>query len=318
MGRLGILSNIFLAYPPPQPQPSPPPPAPYQPQQPVGGPPPPPPPPPPAGAKKGKPWLLPFVFALIAVIFLVLALVGPWNSATREVEAAGQSMEYQYDAGLQSTTYKADEKVMFEPGDDPLTDEPTDEFTTNHNDKPEDGGMNEDIDKNGSPNTLAAWNTTFYLAILAFIMAILMLVFVLIAGTKRSAKLGKLAMIFAIIALILGLIAPIYAVVGIPAGAEADYDERYEDWDDSYGEKPELHNSWWDSWDEEDDIGTKEEWNVGAGWGWYIGLIGGIMALLGLIFIMKMNKKLKAESPAAPPPPPPAPMTPPPQQPPQW
>ncbi|MCK5561481.1 MAG: hypothetical protein KAJ51_12840 [Thermoplasmata archaeon] len=318
MTKLGILSNIILAYPPPQPQSSPPPPTPFQPQQPAGGPPPPP-PPPPAGAKKGKPWLLPFVFAIIAVIFLILALIGPWQSGTSKTEIGGEEMTLEGDMGLQSRTARADEKVLIEPGSDPANPKFVDEYTANYNDKPEDGGMNDDVDEGGRPNELGAWNVCFYLTILAFIMAILMLVFTLVAGTKRSAKMGKLAMIFAILALIFGLLTPIYAVVGVPAGRQADFDESIEDWDPAYGEEPELeHNSWWESYDEDDEFG-KTEVNVGAGWGWYLALIGGIMALLGMIFIMKMNKKLKEESPAAPlPPPPPAPAPPPPQQPPQW
>ena len=169
----------------------------------------------------------------------------------------------------------------------------TDELTVNYNDKPEDGGLNDDVDKGGGPGELAGWNTCYYLTILAFIMAILMLVFTLVTGMKSSAKVGKLAMIFAILTLIFGLLAPIYAATGIPAGVEADYNERYEDWDEAtQGEKPDLHNKWWDSWDMEDEY-SKTEITVGGGWGFYLCIIGGILALLGLIFIMKMNKKLK-------------------------
>ncbi len=267
--------------------------------------------PPPAGERKGKPWLLPFVFAIIAVVCLILGLVGPWAAADGKGEIAGEDYTFAYDYGLQSYHATANEKIIPEPGSDPFNPTFTDELTVNYNDKPEDGGLNGDIDDGGGPNELGAWNTCFYLTILAFIMAILMLVFTLVAGTKRSVKMGKLAMIFAILALIFGLLAPIYAATGIPAGVEADYNERYKDWDEAtQGEKPDLHSKWWDSWEEEDEY-SKTEITVGADWGFYLCIIGSILALLGGIFIMKMNKKLKEESPAAPSPPAPAP--PPPQ-----
>jgi hypothetical protein len=315
MVKVGIIQSILAGYyPQQQPQPQPTYPPPQQQPPPQAAPPPAAAPPPPK--KAAKPWLLPFVFALIAVVFLLLAIIGPWQSATIEYKSDYGDYSATGDAYLQSRTTTADEDVLLEPGEEEFTDQ----VTINYNDKPEDGGMNEDIDEGGSPAELAAWNTCFYLAILAFIMAILMMVFVLMAGTKSNAKMGKLAMIFAILALIFGLLTPIYAVVGIPGARQADFDESIKDWDDSFGEEPELeHNSWWDSYDE-----GGAEVNLGAGWGWYLGLIGGIMALLGLIFIMKMNKGLKADQPApAAPPPAPAPapapapqyQQPPPQQP---
>jgi hypothetical protein len=272
MTKYGILSSIFLANPPP------------------------------TGERTGKPWLLPFVFAIIAVVFLILALVGPWASMRGETEVAGESTKFAYDYGLQSYSATADDKILPEPGSDPLdpyNQTYTDELTINYNDKPEDGGLNDDVDKGGSPGELGAWNTCFYLTILAFIMAILMLVFTLVAGTKRSAKIGKFALIFAMLTLLFGVFAPVYAATGIPAGHETDYNERYKDWDEAtMGEKRDLHNSWWDSWDEES-IYSKTKYTVGGAWGFYLCIIGGILGLLGAIFIMKMNKKFTADSPAA-------------------
>jgi hypothetical protein len=288
MVKIGILSSILAGYPPPQYQQPPPP-------QPAPPPPQPAPAPLPAPKKGGKPWILPFVFAIIAVVFILLSLIGPWQTLRVEGEVADEDIWMQADYGLQSITMTASEDLLYEPDDENYED-PTDQVTYYHNDKYEDGGMNDDVEDGGSPAELAAWNTCFYLTILAFIMAILMLVFVLIAGTKGNPKLGKLAMIFALLALIFGLLTPIYAAAGIPAAREADWDELDTDEDIE-------HNSWWESWDEE---GT--DFTLGAGWGWYLCLIGGIMALLGLIFIMKMNKSLKADQPApAAPPPAPAP-----------
>jgi hypothetical protein len=271
--------------------------------------------PPPAGERSGKPWLLPFVFTIIAVVFLILALVGPWGTMRANGEMAGEDFKLAYDYGLQSYSATSDAKMIPEPGSDPYNPTLTDELTVSYNDKPEDGGLNGDVDKGGGPGELDAWNICFYLAIVAVIIGILMLVFTLVAGTKRSAQMGKFAMIFAILAAVSGFLAPVYAATGIPAGVEDDYNEEYKDWDEAtMGEKPDLHNKWWDSWDQEDAY-SKTEITVGAGWGFYLSLIGGILALLGGIFILKMNKKFKEASPAAPPPP--APVPPPPKQPPQ-
>jgi hypothetical protein len=146
MTKYGILNSIFLANPQPDEE------------------------------KKGKPWLLPFVFAIIAVVFFILALVGPWAAMTAEGELAGEDFTMAYDYGLQSYSATASEKMIPEPGSDPYNPRLTDELTVNYNDKPKDlfqyGGLNADVDKGGSPGELAGWNTCFYLTILAFIMAI--------------------------------------------------------------------------------------------------------------------------------------------------
>ena len=70
MTKYGILSSIFLANPPQ------------------------------VGETKGKPWLLPFVFAIIAVVFFILGLVGPWGAMSGEGEIAGEEYTFAYDYGF--------------------------------------------------------------------------------------------------------------------------------------------------------------------------------------------------------------------------
>ena len=178
MVKIGIIQSIFAGYYPqqqPQPQPTYPPPQ-QQPPPPAAPPPAAAPPPPPK--RGGKPWLLPFVIAIIAVVFLLLALIGPWQTASISSEYGDEDSSINYDLGLQSRTVTASDKILSDPGADDDADA-VDEYTVNYNDKPEDGGMNDDVDEGGSPAELGTWNTCFYLAILAFVMAILMLVFIL-------------------------------------------------------------------------------------------------------------------------------------------
>ncbi len=251
--------------------------------------------PPPSRPVGGKPWLLPMVFAIIALVFIGLSLAGPWNTTRVEGKALdGDDGWVEYDYKLQSVQGHSSEKT-FNDGKDKDSD------VYSYNEKPDEDnpmGMEGDIDKGGSPATLLAWNVSFYLTVIALITAILFLVFIIIGGIKRNQGFYKGAMVFGIITIILGFLAPIYAATGIPAGVEADFDESMKDWDESImGDKPKLeHNSWWDSWsDGEGD--AKYDYSRGAGWGWYLSLIGGIMALLAVIFVIIMNKKHRAGMP---------------------
>jgi amino acid transporter len=239
-----------------------------------------------------KKWILAFVFALIAVILLGVALMMPWYNVTGKTSGGGSDYEVTYDYKLQEATRITEDE------------EETISYTNE---------TFEDL------KVVPVFNNTFYMTILALVMAILLLVFAILGGLKGG-KLPVLGVIFGVLAFIFALIAPMYMMIGIPAAITEEWEEAKKEaeennWDAP--DKPIQAESFFGS--EESEEGTngdsvKTELSWGGSTGWFLAIVAFVFALLAFVNMLNVMRESKAGPTGAPPPPgyPPQPGAPPP------
>jgi uncharacterized membrane protein YedE/YeeE len=210
------------------------------------------------GVAELKKWILAFLFALIAVILLGAALMMPWYYITHKPSyEAGVSAytESTYEYELQEVTMKTQSYTVTKP------------YT---NTEFEDSKM------------VPVFNNTFYLTILALIMAILLMVFSILGGIKGG-KMPLLGVIFGLLAFIFALFAPMYMMIGIPAAVEEEWKELKKENPDL--EKPKLAEYFFG--EETEGTGVlKIHTSWGGSTGWYLSVAAFVFALLAFMNIL--------------------------------
>lgn len=208
--------------------------------------------------KKG---IIALICMIITLVFIVVALIGPWYAISSK--SSGFGMDYDSDASITLTsTTTSNGKTE----------------TTSHADAKKDAS-NKDV--------FSVFDNTLYITIVALIMAILafigMLGLMFNFGNLKTMKM--LGSIFSIITLIIVFIAVFYFMTAFPAEAEM----KTIDGDDA---------GFWYS-ESKSEQGVEASISYGPGYAWYLMLIGGILALVSAI-ILFMDKPGPTMAPAPP------------------
>lgn len=202
--------------------------------------------------KKG---IIALICMILTLVFILVALVGPWYSASGELAGAKVYTNY----GLTSSETK-------DAGEDPET--------TSYADQKKDiKDAGDDV-----PSLYSVYDNTFYITIIALVIAIIALICIL-GATFSFGKIKTMKMlggIFGILAVIFCLIAPIYFMTALPGEMWKNSTEKYGFWD------------------------TAEIWGAkvtfGPGYAWYLMIIGFITSLIAAIIIF-MDKKAPMAAP---------------------
>lgn len=191
--------------------------------------------------KKG---IIALICMILTLVFIIVALVGPWYSMSSESDG----VEGYSNFGLTSSETKGVEGEA---------------KTTSYSDQKKDyEDENMDI-----PDIYGVFDTTFYITIVALIIALVSLIFILgtTFGFGNFKTMKMFGLIFSILALIFCLIAPIYFMTSFPGAM----------WDGSPVE--------YGFWDEMEFLGVKA--SLGPGFAWYLMIVAFITSLIAVIVI---------------------------------
>jgi len=209
--------------------------------------------------KKG---MISLICMLLTLVFIIVALIGPWYSFGNKMSGAGDDYESNTDITLTATTMSIGDE-------DPET-------TTHADAKKEYEDAEQDV-----PDLFGVFDNTLYITIVALIIAILALVgiagIMFNFGNPKTMKM--LGSIFSIITLVIAFVAVFYFMSAFPSEAELKTVEG----DDA---------GFWYS-ESKSESGVEMSVSYGPGYAWYLMLVGAIFALVAVIFIF-MDKPAPA------------------------
>jgi len=204
--------------------------------------------------------IIALICMIVTLVFIIVALIGPWYSMSYKIEGTGISdSEMDYSSTLTSSS-----------GKNPFTGK---EESQSHAD-----ARKEAEDMGSDTGVFDVYDNTLYITIIALIVAILGLIgilgFVFNFGKPKTMKM--IGSIFIILTIILSFVAVFYFMTAFTEEANLQTIEGKD-------------AGFWYS--ESKSQGSAEmTYSAGPGFGWYLMLIGAILAIISIIFVF-MDKK---------------------------